>query len=177
MVLGVKLIDEQHHHLVELINGFGRAMLDGRGGKDLMQLFGDLANYVHVHFSSEEVLMDKNDYPDAETHRMLHREFTGQLAEFILEFQEGNKMLRLKCTATCAIGLSITFRIIPRMPTGNWLPSCGERNTLTTKGGQMAALVSFRLPVFVTVLPLRAPRRQNLRSSRPLPYARFRGRV
>lgn len=93
MVLGVKLIDEQHHHLVELINGFGRAMLDGRGGKDLMQLFGDLANYVHVHFSSEEVLMDKNDYPDAETHRMLHREFTGQLAEFILEFQEGNKML------------------------------------------------------------------------------------
>jgi hemerythrin len=90
--LGIKIIDQQHFSLVQKINAFGTAMLEGRGHRELIGLFSELADYVNRHFSTEEKLMDEHTYPGAELHKSLHKEFTGQLAEFILEYKEGGLM-------------------------------------------------------------------------------------
>lgn len=91
--IGVSVMDKQHHALVDKINFFGKCMLEGKGERELMGLFGELAEYVDFHFNTEERLMDRYDYPDSEMHKSMHKDFSQMLANFILDQREGIRML------------------------------------------------------------------------------------
>ena len=91
--LGITVMDTQHHLLVDMINNFGRLMLEGQGEHELMELFGDLASYVDFHFHTEGRLMNEYEYPDKEIHKAMHRNFSEVLANFILDQKEGKRML------------------------------------------------------------------------------------
>ena len=70
--LGIEMIDSEHRHLFELYN---RAVFanDERFERD--ELFQDLMDYAHKHFTDEEQLMESAGYPDLEPHKSLHRSF------------------------------------------------------------------------------------------------------
>jgi len=93
---GILVIDEQHEKLVNMINDFGAKMLEGQGEKEVMHLFQKMAEYVDYHFGTEEKLMDKYAYPNKAEHCAQHHEFIGNLASYILEHNQGKRLLSLE---------------------------------------------------------------------------------
>lgn len=60
-VTGLKTVDEQHHHLVNVINHFGDLILrpQGSSNAETEATFGELARYAQYHFLEEEALMEQ----------------------------------------------------------------------------------------------------------------------
>jgi hemerythrin len=56
---GLERVDQEHHHLVELINRLGTSLIAGDIGEpeSLQKVFGELAEYAKYHFAEEERLM------------------------------------------------------------------------------------------------------------------------
>lgn len=73
--VGVKSIDDQHMHLVDLINDFSRAVSQGRGAETYADLADDLANYAKVHFDDEEGLMLRHRFDGYAEHGNEHTQF------------------------------------------------------------------------------------------------------
>ena len=58
-VTGLTDVDEQHHHLVDVINRFGELLMREHGASpaELEAVFVELAEYAKYHFAEEEALM------------------------------------------------------------------------------------------------------------------------
>jgi len=57
-ITGLETIDEQHHHLVNLINTFGSVLSENKVNLvDIAVMFKELARYSDYHFKAEEQLM------------------------------------------------------------------------------------------------------------------------
>jgi hemerythrin-like metal-binding protein len=57
-VTGLEIVDDQHHHLVDLINKFGSALTENKLNLvDIAVMFKELAQYSDIHFKTEEHLM------------------------------------------------------------------------------------------------------------------------
>jgi hemerythrin-like metal-binding protein len=55
---GLDTIDDQHHHLVDLINKFGSSLTENKVNLvDVAVMFKELAHYSDYHFKAEEQLM------------------------------------------------------------------------------------------------------------------------
>ena len=81
-VTGLKTIDSQHRHLVDLVNQVGDFLLESRGDEAALQLvFGELASYAAEHFREEEGLMEEFsvDLRHSQAHSTHHRDFVTQL--------------------------------------------------------------------------------------------------
>ncbi len=81
--IGIKVIDEQHHRLVEMVNHFYHCLRKGASSSDLKQLLNGLIEYTSTHFRTEEDLFEKYDYPEKEVHRKIHE----KLVEKVLDYQ------------------------------------------------------------------------------------------
>jgi hemerythrin len=79
--VGVEEIDRQHKLLFDKYNAFFTAYNEGRGGEELIRLFGFLEEYVATHFSDEERLQRRISFPDYQKHRQQHLELTHKVAE------------------------------------------------------------------------------------------------
>ena len=81
--VGVEELDHQHKQLVNLIN----KLIDNRGApidsETMPRVLGGLLNYVQQHFSLEEELMAKHDFPGLEDHRKHHMGFTEALINMV----------------------------------------------------------------------------------------------
>jgi len=93
--VGVELIDSQHNELVNLTNKLNRACLSGN--KEAEAVFPDTMNlmidYIRFHFSAEEKLMTRINYPDLENHRNQHETLDRNIHEAIKDYQKGNKFV------------------------------------------------------------------------------------
>jgi hemerythrin-like metal-binding protein len=82
-ITGIAIVDEQHHHLVDVVNQVGDMLLGGNdiAESDLQSLFKDLADYAVGHFADEERLMKEAgvDPHHADLHTRHHREFVQQV--------------------------------------------------------------------------------------------------
>lgn len=57
-ITGLKKVDAQHHHLVDLINSFGNLIANNNlKTSDIESIFTELAEYAQYHFKEEEKLM------------------------------------------------------------------------------------------------------------------------
>ncbi len=71
--VNVGKIDSQHQKMLELVNNV-HAAVEARVKKDdLMKLLAELVEYTRIHFSDEEKLMKKYDYPDLAKHHKEHK--------------------------------------------------------------------------------------------------------
>lgn len=81
---GLERVDEQHHHLVALINQLGESLIAGEVGKpdSLQAIFGDLAAYAQYHFAEEERLMKETGVSPrhSDPHRQHHIDFVEQVS-------------------------------------------------------------------------------------------------
>jgi hemerythrin len=91
--VGVKAIDEQHTILFNTINELHAAMMKGQARTIVGELLCRLLLYTRNHFTEEERLMETAGYPDLPQHRILHRNLTKQVEDYIARFQQGDLTL------------------------------------------------------------------------------------
>jgi hemerythrin-like metal-binding protein len=71
----IKVLDDQHAQLFDLIDRLNTATVSGKGPKTGEKALAELCDYAHVHFEEEEGLMKKAGYAALSAHRVAHREF------------------------------------------------------------------------------------------------------
>jgi hemerythrin-like metal-binding protein len=83
-VTGLETVDEQHRHLVDIVNLVGDILTAQHASEDDLQtIFKQLADYAHLHFADEERLMKEVgvDQRHAEVHREHHAQFITQVVQ------------------------------------------------------------------------------------------------
>jgi hemerythrin len=83
-VTGLVEVDEEHHHLTDLINRFGNSITqpEGVNHSELETIFSELADYTQRHFTHEEALMVSKRLLPAYIafHRQIHDTFMDEIA-------------------------------------------------------------------------------------------------
>lgn len=73
--VNIEQVDQEHQHLFSLVKALN---LDS-----VQQTVEELLDYVVVHFSNEQALMEKSGYPAFEQHLKLHEDFASHVADFL----------------------------------------------------------------------------------------------
>ncbi|MCL2230732.1 MAG: bacteriohemerythrin [Treponema sp.] len=91
---GIKLIDEQHKGLVDLVN----EMFNHATGNDLQEhnyfnrVIQEAVNYVKVHFATEEKLMLATKFEGYAEHKKEHDSFIMKVVENIKDYEAGKRL-------------------------------------------------------------------------------------
>jgi len=81
--VNVREIDVQHQKMLELVNDLHSAVeacIDKNGLKSLLV---ELLEFTRLHFSTEEQLMEKHDYPELAEHHKEHRMLLQHLSDLV----------------------------------------------------------------------------------------------
>lgn len=84
---GITLVDDEHRRLFEIIkdtNDVIHAELLHDKYDEIMRLLGELREYTEVHFSDEEQLMERINYPGLDAQKRAHSAFVARLVEIDL---------------------------------------------------------------------------------------------
>ncbi len=92
---GIDSIDQQHHHLVDLVNKLHHAMRRRAGRSVLAATLKELAQYTVEHFQSEEKMMAAVKYPQLEAHKREHEKLVSQVVDFQRQFESGSATITL----------------------------------------------------------------------------------
>lgn len=83
MCVGEPMIDDDHKHLVDLINAFEVAIGGKIDHKKVARVLLGLVEYTGEHFAREEELQLAIRYPYHESHRRSHRDVLRKLSEIV----------------------------------------------------------------------------------------------
>ena len=89
-LVGVDLIDDQHKELFKRINDLIKANKNNKGKEKIVETLEFLADYTEKHFSDEEELQQKYEYPHYDTHKDIHADFVQEIKDFKNDFESGN---------------------------------------------------------------------------------------
>ena len=90
--VNVEEIDNQHQKMLELVNSLHDAV-EARVDKDgLKDLLVELVEFTRLHFSTEEQLMKKHDYPDLAKHHKEHRLLLLYLVDLVEVVSSGENL-------------------------------------------------------------------------------------
>ncbi len=89
-VMGLKEVDDQHEHLINIVNKLYDAMLLGKGKSILKDILKELVDYANYHFETEEKIFKKYNYPKSAEHTQIHSEFKKQVYEIKENFDQSN---------------------------------------------------------------------------------------
>jgi hemerythrin len=78
---GHELIDNQHKQLVAVVNSLLDACRKGKGNQEIATTMDFLAGYTIKHFTDEEKIQIKYNYPDYLVHKRYHEEFKVVVAD------------------------------------------------------------------------------------------------
>lgn len=88
---GIDVIDKQHRRIVEYLNELDEAN-DGGDMTVTKHVLNELIDYTLVHFSFEEDLQVKANYPYIKAHKRLHEMFTNRVLELKLRSENGENV-------------------------------------------------------------------------------------
>lgn len=89
---GIAEVDDQHRQLVGIINKLSDAMMEQKGYMTVPRILEELADYVQLHFTTEEWIMGNSGYPALEEHKKEHLKLTDSLLQFRKEFSQDHKV-------------------------------------------------------------------------------------
>ncbi len=95
LATGVKIIDQQHKVLVNMVNQLYVAMKSGQGQNVLKKLLEDLAGYTVLHFDTEERYFDQFKYAETAAHKKIHTELKAQVMEYIGKINSGDASISM----------------------------------------------------------------------------------
>jgi hemerythrin len=87
--IGIEVIDQQHHRIVEYINQLDDARNSGHSREEIGYLINDLVDYTISHFGFEESLQEEADYPFFKSHKKVHELFTQRVSEYQAKYEKG----------------------------------------------------------------------------------------
>jgi hemerythrin len=88
--VGVTMIDNDHKHLVSLVNELHDAVKSAHGKEVLGHVLDGLITYTKTHFAREESEMAKYQFPQAPEHTREHTALTRQVLEIQAKYRAGN---------------------------------------------------------------------------------------
>lgn len=103
---GLQAVDNQHHHLIDLINQFSDSVVNQSvSAESSANLFRELKDYTHYHFSEEETMMESVGlHPQVIAHhKNIHNEFIDKVV--LMENQ-----LDLEATDDCETVLHFLYQ-------------------------------------------------------------------
>ena len=86
--VGIDSIDRQHKKLLNLINQLQTAVDYSTGEEFERDALDELVNYTKTHFSYEEGLLEKNNYPGFEPHKEQHNQMIKHVEEVLAEYEK-----------------------------------------------------------------------------------------
>ena len=89
--VGVDEIDEDHKKLVSIFNILHHSLSEGEPAEYLTAVLTELINCTVWHFSHEERLMLKYDYPEQEQHKAIHQQLISSARELEDRILHGDK--------------------------------------------------------------------------------------
>jgi hemerythrin-like metal-binding protein len=89
-------MDSQHTVLFGILNDLHDAMMKGKAQSVAGGLLRKLAKYAHDHFMAEESMMASAGYTGLAQHRILHRDLTKQVEEFVARYERGEVTMNLQ---------------------------------------------------------------------------------
>ncbi|HHZ20157.1 MAG TPA: hemerythrin family protein [Firmicutes bacterium] len=88
LAVGVEEIDNQHKELYKRLNSLLEACSQGKGRETISQTLAFLGEYTVSHFSAEEKLMAKHNYPEIEQHKEQHKWFVEAFMDLKKQLEE-----------------------------------------------------------------------------------------
>ena len=79
--VGISEIDEDHKKLIDYLEQLFAASYVGIGKEQIDETLANLHEYTKEHFSREELLMEKYNFPSLEPHRFQHAKIVRELGE------------------------------------------------------------------------------------------------
>jgi len=86
--LGNEFVDSQHKRLFELVVNLSKSCHEGEDINTLSETLDFLLQYTVQHFSDEESLQLKYNFPEYDYHKKLHEDFEATVSEKVSEFKE-----------------------------------------------------------------------------------------
>ena len=87
--LGIKETDEQHKHLIGILNEMIKAKNEGKTDEIFGKIIKELVDYTQYHFSSEEKYMERFNYPALAEHKAQHKMLVKQIVKLLEDVKEG----------------------------------------------------------------------------------------
>lgn len=89
----VKLFDEQHKKLVDMINNLHEFMKQGKGADGAKQVLNSLITYTQTHFAEEEKYMTAHGYPDLAAHKREHTNLITKASAIKKDIDSGKMLI------------------------------------------------------------------------------------
>ncbi len=124
--VGIETIDNQHRHLFEIADTLYSVITSGESPtkEAVKALLDQCADYVKLHFSHEEELMDATRYPSSSGHKKAHITFTAAVKNVIKDFSEGKDINLVELYAFISDWLVEHIILVDRS-LGSYLNKCG----------------------------------------------------
>jgi len=87
--VNVEEIDIQHQKMFELVKNLHSSVEARRDKNNLRDLLLELVEYTRMHFTTEEQLMEKYDYPEREEHLEEHRILLQHMTDLVAMVSRG----------------------------------------------------------------------------------------
>ena len=87
--IGIAEIDEQHKILVDIVNKFISAKMEGKQNDVFKETLTDIVDYTKYHFTSEENHMTVNKYFGLHEHKKQHQVLINQIVNVLNHLKEG----------------------------------------------------------------------------------------
>ena len=93
--VGIKLIDDQHRELVNLTNKLYESCMTR--DTSIEAVFNDamhrMVEYVRMHFTAENLLLERIGFPNHFEHKKLHETLVKDILAAVKSYEEGNKLI------------------------------------------------------------------------------------
>jgi hemerythrin len=96
--VGIELLDKQHKDLFDFTNELYTGCRKGETAarEHFIETLHATVDYVTNHFSTEERMMEKTQYPDTAKHKKEHADFVKKVMESQKELEEGKRGVAIK---------------------------------------------------------------------------------
>ncbi len=91
--VNIQIIDDQHKNLIDMLNKLYNVAQTDDSKENLAPIFESLVNYTVEHFTTEEELFEKYNYPEFDDHREEHESLKKQVLDFKTEFDKGSQTI------------------------------------------------------------------------------------
>jgi hemerythrin len=88
--VGNSTLDAHHQYLFDLLNQIARMGTGGLALDSIQAVFADLNNYIAYHFTEEEAMMEKVDFPFLELHKHSHQTIAMRVADLSATLSAAN---------------------------------------------------------------------------------------
>ena len=94
MEVGVLEIDTQHMELINRLNALTSMGHDAVSKEETQKTIDMLGEYIVKHFTEEEELQRKNNYPGYESHKKMHQYYIHEFEKLKKEFDDNGHSLK-----------------------------------------------------------------------------------